>query len=175
MTTEWKGWNALLAFVPPWAHLVCATEHDLEHTLRAPAPPTAERTALRILRGTRCETKRGMMQEWGAALQFPYYFGENWDSFEECLNDLSWLPARGYIFAVTHTDRMLHDTQEFTTALHILDAAAKRWAVGQTTHPGSTAAPMPFHVVFQCDPTHEAATRVRLRAAGVTPETMHLP
>ena len=36
-------------------------------------------------------------------LQFPGYFGWNWDAFEECLNDLSWLPA-GKGVAIVHRD-----------------------------------------------------------------------
>jgi hypothetical protein len=32
-----------------------------------------------------------------AALQFPDWFGGNWDALEDCLCDLSWLAAGGYV------------------------------------------------------------------------------
>lgn len=31
-----------------------------------------------------------------SAMQFPDYFGNNWDALDECLNDMEWLPADGY-------------------------------------------------------------------------------
>jgi hypothetical protein len=36
-------------------------------------------------------------------LRFPPYFGWNWDALEECLGDLSWLPAERTI-AIVHED-----------------------------------------------------------------------
>lgn len=35
--------------------------------------------------------KSALFDVFSTALQFPSYFQNNWDSFEECLNDLSWL------------------------------------------------------------------------------------
>ena len=36
-------------------------------------------------------------------LRFPGYFGWNWDALEECLSDLSWLPADQRV-AIVHDD-----------------------------------------------------------------------
>jgi RNAse (barnase) inhibitor barstar len=31
------------------------------------------------------------------AFKFPDYFGNNWDALYDCLTDMSWLPAKGYV------------------------------------------------------------------------------
>jgi hypothetical protein len=61
-----------------------------------------------------------------AALQFPAWFGGNWDALEDCLCDLSWMPAAGYVLllegaaAAPLVDR--------GTLVDILAAAAASWA-----------------------------------------------
>src|SRR6266404_677322 len=55
-------------------------------------------------------------------LCFPDYFGGNWDAFEECVRDLSWLPAGQVV--LTHADvPMANDVVNARTYLAILDEA----------------------------------------------------
>jgi len=35
-----------------------------------------------------------------AAFEFPSYFGRNWDALVDCLGDLEWLDANGYVLLV---------------------------------------------------------------------------
>ena len=43
------------------------------------------------LRGKRCKTEEDFLIEVSASFQFPYYYGENWPAFDECIQDLEWL------------------------------------------------------------------------------------
>jgi hypothetical protein len=60
------------------------------------------------------------------ALRFPAWFGGNWDALEDCLCDLSWAPAAGYVLlfegaaAVPLVDR--------GTLADILASAAASWS-----------------------------------------------
>ncbi len=37
------------------------------------------------------------------ALKFPDYFGNNWDALDECLGDLEWWPAKGYVLLLSNS------------------------------------------------------------------------
>ena len=43
------------------------------------------------LRGKRCSNDQAFFYEVSASFQFPWYFGENWAAFDECICDLEWL------------------------------------------------------------------------------------
>jgi len=175
MTITWNGWNQLLAPSPSWAHLVVAAEHDVEQTLRWQTPRDLS-IVVRITRGERCTTKARLLHEWAAALQFPCYFGKNWDAFEECINDLEWLPARSYIFVVTHADRLLHtNNAELATFASILSAAATNWTNRREVGGLLWRIPASFHIVFHCPPPKEAETRTRFARAGVALDALSLP
>lgn len=51
--------------------------------------------ALCIIQGKKCGQVSDLLTEFARALDFPDYFGHNWDALEECLADFDWLPAKG--------------------------------------------------------------------------------
>jgi hypothetical protein len=40
----------------------------------------------------------------------------NWDESEECLADLEWLPAKGYILLITDAAHVLPEEEEYETS-----------------------------------------------------------
>jgi hypothetical protein len=81
------------------------------------------------LDGRRARSKASFLQTAADAMHFPDYFGCNWDAFEECINDLSWAPARGYILLYEHVWWFAceHSTA-WRTARSILQDACRNWA-----------------------------------------------
>ncbi|WP_306360487.1 barstar family protein [Nocardia sp. CC227C] len=65
----------------------------------------------REVRGRSMRTVAGVLDEFAAALQFPYYFGGNLDAFDDSLRDLDDClgTARGYVIAVRDADELLAD------------------------------------------------------------------
>ncbi|HEX5544102.1 MAG TPA: barstar family protein [Nitrospira sp.] len=126
---------------PPWSALLVIPQGTFVSGL-VKTPPGY---ALRTIQGKKCRTPSGLFGEFARALAFPDYFGHNWDALEECLADLEWLPAKGYILLITDTQAVLPESEEdYDTLLEILDDAGEAWSKGQTAD-GRRA---PFHVVF---------------------------
>ncbi len=99
-----------------------------------------------LLKGTKCRTDAGLFTEFARSMKFPDYFGHNWDALEECLTDLEWLPAKGYILLLTDADLVLAEDEEgFQTLVDILRDAGEAWATGQAGS-GSRRS-VPFHVI----------------------------
>jgi hypothetical protein len=106
-------------------------------------PPTG--FLVRLIHGKKCGTAAGIFNEFARALEFPDYFGHNWDGLEECLADLEWLPAKGYVVLITDAHWVLpDDEEEYETLLEILSDAGEAWSKGHTAD-GRRA---PFHVFF---------------------------
>jgi hypothetical protein len=40
-----------------------------------------------------CSDKAGLLARTADALEFPAWFGHNWDALADCLTDLAWRPA----------------------------------------------------------------------------------
>jgi RNAse (barnase) inhibitor barstar len=97
------------------------------------------------VQGKKCKTSAGLFNEFARALEFPDYFGHNWDALEECLADLEWLPAKGYVVLIADAQSVIpDDDEEYETLLEVLSDAGEAWSKGQTAD-GRRA---PFHVFF---------------------------
>jgi RNAse (barnase) inhibitor barstar len=72
--------------------------------------------------------KEQLLNHVALALHFPKDFGQNWDALEECLTDLEWVDADGYVIYYDHIDGLL-DTHpdQFETLVEILRDAVASW------------------------------------------------
>jgi RNAse (barnase) inhibitor barstar len=75
-----------------------------------------------------CSDRDTFLSRVAEALEFPDWFGRNWDAFFDCLTDLSWLPARGHVLILVNTGEMRRAAPEaFDTAICIMQEAAQTW------------------------------------------------
>jgi len=75
-----------------------------------------------------CRDRGGLLDRTAAACGFPDWFGRNWDALFDCLTDLSWRPASGYLLLFEHADELQqHDRNVLDTVVGILDDAARDW------------------------------------------------
>ncbi|NND60929.1 MAG: barnase inhibitor [Gammaproteobacteria bacterium] len=73
------------------------------------------------------------------SLEFPDYFGGNWDALDECLTDLEWKPASGYVLIARGARPFWKSNAE--TGGKLVSAwlyAASEWA----------SEGVPFHLIF---------------------------
>jgi hypothetical protein len=150
----------------PHLHLLVATPSTASDLMWSWQQTEGKRVAVRALRGNKMATAARLFDEFAAALQFPYYFGENWDAFDECLRDLEWLEADAYVIVITHAQQVLdcEPPEELQLFFKLLEATAREW--GDPKEHDSKGPPKPFHVVLQCTEEEVPAVKARLKAAG---------
>ena len=69
--------------------------------------------------------KDALMERIARALEFPSWFGGNWDALEDCLTDLSWSKADGHVLLLEGAAELPAD--ERGILVDILAAAAAWW------------------------------------------------
>ncbi|MCY3821368.1 MAG: barstar family protein [Gammaproteobacteria bacterium] len=72
-------------------------------------------------------SKRELLEVLGSALDFPGYYGINWDALWDCLCDFEWLPEGDVV--IRHEDLPLEgDSDSVRTYLSILEDSVEKWA-----------------------------------------------
>jgi RNAse (barnase) inhibitor barstar len=78
--------------------------------------------------GQKIERREQFLNHVATAMHFPDYFGNNWDALEDCLTDLSWLDAEGFVILYDHIDAFAtHSPGHFDTAREIFASAVDAW------------------------------------------------
>ncbi len=138
----------------PWLHPVVAADKGGWDILESLQKRSELRVAARVVRGNKMRTTPAFFDEFAAAFQFPAYFGENWDAFDECVTDLSWLPADVYTVLLTDSVHLLEaePSEDRALGIRVLERAGREWGkpIG-----GEFAPARPFHVLLQCTPAEE--------------------
>ena len=74
--------------------------------------------------------KQALLSWYGKALELPEYFGANWDAFDECLRDLSWIKERRLV--LYHRRVPLEaNPQDQKIHIDVLANAALDWKAGE--------------------------------------------
>lgn len=89
--------------------------------------------------GQAVSNKAEFLHACAKAMDFPDYFGANWDAFEDLLTDLEWIAADRYLVLYSDPEAFAQqDAAEWSTAVDILQGAVEYWAETET----------PLYVVF---------------------------
>jgi hypothetical protein len=70
--------------------------------------------------------KEALLERLARALEFPRWFGGNWDALEDCLTDLSWSGAAGHVLLIEGAGDRPDD--ERGILVDVLASAAASWA-----------------------------------------------
>jgi RNAse (barnase) inhibitor barstar len=91
------------------------------------AAAAAGLTVIRIdLKGL--ASKTGLLRRAARALNFPEWFGKNWDALNDCLTDLSWLSGRGWVIVLENSkDLASRKPQVFHSAVEVFQSANDYW------------------------------------------------
>jgi RNAse (barnase) inhibitor barstar len=101
-----------------------------------------EAIALRELDGRAIADESTLLATLGKALDFPDYYGENWDAFEECLRDIGDHHPDGCVLVLRHARGLW---KRLPRALGLLVA------IWLATVELLTPADIPLHLVFVLD------------------------
>ena len=115
------------------ATLAEPAEAGVFHLPIAKAPDIAAAARANRFRAVRidladCEDKDAVLSAVAAALEFPDWFGHNWDALADCLTDLSWSEASGYVLVFSGTGNFAGTApDDFDTLIEILSQASASW------------------------------------------------
>ena len=138
------------SLAPPYFHIVVGSRQQFgDYSYKLNYERGLLQFAVRVVRGNKMTRLDDLFDEFAAAFQFPYYFGENYPAFDECLRDLGWLPAKGYVLLIPDSASLLSDESlERSTFIRILAQVCQRWATEPHAEFPVKLNPTPFHVLF---------------------------
>jgi RNAse (barnase) inhibitor barstar len=72
--------------------------------------------------------KEELLEKLAKAMGFPAHFGNNWDALHDCLTDLDWLKAKGYVIVFEKSKHFgAGHKHDFEAATEVLRAVAEYW------------------------------------------------
>lgn len=117
------------------------------------------------LDGASMTNEDGLYNEFQLVLKFPDYFGRNGAAFDECITDLEWLPADGYLLIIKNSECFLNEKSDdiFSAWLSALNSAGEEWATPVIQGAEWDREGIPFHTVLEFDKNKSSIFLSRLK------------
>lgn len=78
--------------------------------------------------GKKIHNKKSFLNEIAEKLKFPKYFGFNWDAFNDCITDLSWMNSKGVLIIFNDSEHFrIASPDEWQIANNIFLDAIDYW------------------------------------------------
>jgi RNAse (barnase) inhibitor barstar len=73
-------------------------------------------------------TREQLLAAIADALKFPAWYGHNLDALADCLGDMSWQPAEGYLVLLEHCDSIHRAAEaDFLSTIEVFTQTAADW------------------------------------------------
>jgi Barstar (barnase inhibitor) len=83
--------------------------------------------------GDRIVDSPSLFQEFATVMQFPEYFGHNWDALKDCLTELDGHEVDRYIMTIDKLDRFIaNDISQWTNFLDVCKSVVEYWQDTET-------------------------------------------
>jgi Barstar (barnase inhibitor) len=90
-------------------------------------------TKVYVLDGDRIIDGTSLFQEFATVMQFPEYFGHNWDALKDCLTELDGHEVDRYIITIDKLDRFItNDPSQWTSFLDVCKSVVEYWQDTET-------------------------------------------
>ncbi len=104
--------------------------YHMPHTDKAPIVAAAKANGFAVFRVdlTKVRDKDQLLTMIGKTMGLPAWYGHNFDALADCLGDMAWQPAEGYLVMLEHCDGIHgHAEADFVTTLRVFEQAASDW------------------------------------------------
>ena len=156
----------------PALSLLAATPSDVANLLMAWTPAHPQWDIVRV-RGRKSSDEARFFDELAAAMQFPYYFGENWSAVWDCITDLNWLKGSSFLIVFDSAEYLLTESPRgFKLLLDELTDANTLWHRETADFGAGDRRPIAFQSVLACDPNYVDALTRRMRDADTNFEVL---
>lgn len=93
-------------------------------------------------------TDERLLRTLGEVFRFPDYYGQNYSALDECLRDLDWLPAPGYVLRMAGAQQLWRDAPVVGgNLLRTWTFCAEYWSARQAGNHVQPP-PTPFHLLM---------------------------
>ncbi len=149
----------------PW---VLTTQKDITHK------DLPEGILLLALDAALMTNLEGLYREFATAFKFPDYFGKNFNALDECITDLEWLPAAGYLLVINNAEVLLDKESGYAleSLLSILDGAGEEWSTPVVQGEDWDREGLPFHTILKLNKNEKLSFQVRLEKLGLKIESL---